>query len=116
MEENRRKQRVELLSSDGEVIIIDRKIANRFARIRDFLGANDCLYVPNIRSFILRKVLTWSFYHKNDPGLKSDSESTWWYTEFFNVDQTILLELMETADFLDMRSLFNVAQGLRRNE
>ncbi|EDW31044.1 GL15239 [Drosophila persimilis] len=58
-------------------------------------------------------VLTWSFYHKNDPGLKSDSESTWWYTEFFNVDQTILLELMETADFLDMRKYLNRADIFR---
>ncbi|XP_034671021.1 S-phase kinase-associated protein 1-like [Drosophila subobscura] len=113
MEENKRVQRVELLSSEGEVIIIDREVANRFERLKELLGANDFLYFPNTRSLILRKLLTWSFYHKYDPGPRNDDDSTSWYTEFFAVDQGTLLELMEAACFLDLPRLVNIAQGLR---
>ncbi|XP_022223817.1 E3 ubiquitin ligase complex SCF subunit scon-3-like isoform X2 [Drosophila obscura] len=117
MAENRGKmQRVEFLSSDGEIIIIDRRVANRFERLKDFLVAHAFLYFPNTRSLILRKVLTWSFYHKNDPGPKTDGESTLWYTEFFDVDQGVLLELMETAELLDLKSLSNKARELRMIE
>jgi S-phase kinase-associated protein 1 len=74
---------------------------------------NDPIPLANVNGAILRKVIQWCQYHKDDPAIATDSDSKErrtddicsWDVEFLKVDQGTLFELILAANYLDGKSL-----------
>lgn len=93
---------IRLQSSDGEVFDTDEQIAKVSGTIKNMLedcnmdGGEDAVVpLPNVNSAILRKVLQWANYHKDDPVALDDDENkekrtddiSAWDADFLKVDQ-----------------------------
>ncbi|KAI6176189.1 Skp1-related protein [Aphelenchoides bicaudatus] len=78
---------------------------------------NDPIPLANVNGAILRKVIQWCQYHKDDPPTANDSDNKErrtddiqsWDVEFLKVDQGTLFELILAANYLDVRGLLDVA-------
>lgn len=115
---------IKLLSSDGETFEIDVEIAKCSTVIKSMVEDLDedeveaeVLHLQNVHSAILKTILEWATYHKDDPQLFEDDDGqdfrtdniSPWDVEFFNVNQSILYELIVAANFLDIKGLLEVA-------
>lgn len=115
---------IKLQSSDGDIFETDIQIAKRSGTIKTML--EDCgldddedAVVPlrNVSSDILRRVLQWSEYHKDDPVPVEDDGSnekrtddiSAWDADFLKTDQGTLLELILAANYLDIKGLLDVS-------
>ena len=71
----------------------------------------------NVNAVILKKVIQWATYHKDDPPLPEDDENkekrtddiSSWDADFLKVDQGTLFELMLAANSLDIK-VCNIVQ------
>ncbi|KAL7745816.1 hypothetical protein ACLKA6_010009 [Drosophila palustris] len=114
---------IKLQSSDEEIFDTDIQIAKCSGTIRTMLedcgmeeDENAIVPLPNVNSTILRKVLTWANYHKDDPQPTEDDESkekrtddiTSWDADFLKVDQGTLFELILAANYLDIKGLLEL--------
>lgn len=114
---------IKLQSSDGEVFETDVQIAKCSGTIKTML--EDCgmdeeeeavVPLPNVNSAILRRVLQWANYHKDDPMQTEDDENkekrtddiSSWDADFLKVDQGTLFELILAANYLDTKGLLDV--------
>jgi len=114
---------IKLQSSDGEIFETDVQIAKCSGTIKTML--EDCgmdedqealVPLPNVNSAILRKVLQWANYHKDDPQTSDDDENkekrtddiSSWDADFLKVDQGTLFELILAANYLDTKGLLDV--------
>lgn len=116
---------IKLQAKDGEIFETDIEVAKCSGTIKTML--EDCgmdedheAVVPlqNVNSFILRKILEWANYHKDDPLPTEDMDEnrekrtddiSAWDAEFLNVSQGILFELILAANYLDTKGLLDVA-------
>ena len=72
--------------------------------------------LPNVNAAILKKVIQWATYHKDDPPLPEDDENKEKRTDdicsrdadFLKVDQGTLFELILAANYLDIKGLLDV--------
>ncbi|XP_023223040.1 S-phase kinase-associated protein 1-like [Centruroides sculpturatus] len=72
--------------------------------------------LPNVNSVILKKVIQWATYHKDDPLPPEDDENkekrtddiSSWDADFLKVDQGTLFELILAANYLDIKGLLDV--------
>ena len=126
---------IKLQSSDGEIFPVDVEIAKQSVTIKTMLedlGMDDgvCIFVflhchniyiviqdeevvplPNVNAAILKKVIQWATYHKDDPPLPEDDENKEkrtddicsWDADFLKVDQGTLFELILAANYLDIK-------------
>lgn len=93
---------IKLQSSDGEIFETDTQIAKCSGTIKTMLedcGMDDeeeaVVPLPNVNSAILRRVLQWAHYHKDDPTPTDDDENkekrtddiSSWDADFLKVDQ-----------------------------
>ncbi|KAJ6640367.1 S-phase kinase-associated protein 1 [Pseudolycoriella hygida] len=114
---------IRLQSSDGEVFDTDEQIAKCSGTIKTMLedcgmeeGEDAVVPLPNVNSAILRKVLQWANYHKDDPVPLEDDENkekrtddiSSWDADFLKVDQGTLFELILAANYLDTKGLLDV--------
>ncbi|KAH8289552.1 hypothetical protein KR054_007144, partial [Drosophila jambulina] len=58
--------------------------------------------LPNINSFILKKVIAWAMYHHEV------KEITDWDADFINMDVWALYDLVAAADYLDIPELWSL--------
>ena len=82
--------------------------------------------LPNVNSEILRRILQWAEYHKNDddavPNDEADKEKNErekrngggagippWDVEFLKVDQDTLFDIILAANYLDVKVLMDAA-------
>uniref|UniRef100_A0A1A9ZR19 SKP1 component POZ domain-containing protein n=1 Tax=Glossina pallidipes TaxID=7398 RepID=A0A1A9ZR19_GLOPL len=115
---------IQLQSSDNEFFNIDVQVAKCSGTIKTLLedcgmesGDNVIVPLPNVNSEILRHVLNWVNYHKDDPQPNEDDENkekrtddiSLWDTEFLQVDQGTLFNLILAANYLDIKGLFDIA-------
>ncbi|XP_037273394.2 S-phase kinase-associated protein 1 [Rhipicephalus microplus] len=116
---------MKLQSSEGHVFEVDLQTAMVSGTLRTMmedigkLNADDDEVVPlvNVNTATLKKVLQWSTYHKNDwfllaeddPAIGARQPLSSWDSEFFNVDQATLFEIIMAADYLDIKGLMNSA-------
>lgn len=113
---------IKLQSSDGEVFHVDFEVAKASTTIKTMvedLGLKDddeIVPLPNVKANILRKVIQWATYHKDDSPAAEDDEDLEkrtddicsWDAEFLKVDQCILFELLLASNYLDIKGLMEV--------
>jgi len=111
---------IKLQSSDGEVFDVDVEAAKCSVVISPMLenlDEEEVVPLPNVNSAILRKVIEWATYHKDDPPLPEDDENkekhsdltiSSWDADFLKVDQETLFELILAANYLDIKGLLAV--------
>ena len=114
---------IKLQSCDNEIFTVDYEVAKCSVTIRTMvedlgLDANDddIVPLPNVNSAILRKVIQWATYHKDDPPPEEDEDSkekrtddiSSWDSDFLKVDQGTLFELILAANYLDIKGLLDV--------
>merc|ERR1712176_157549 len=112
-----------LQSSDGEVFSVDVDIAKQSVTIKTMLedlgmdeDDEEVVPLPNVNAAILKKVIQWATYHKDDPPLPEDDENKEkrtddicsWDADFLKVDQGTLFELILAANYLDIKGLLDV--------
>ena len=115
---------IKLQSFDGEVFPVDVEIAKQSVIIKTMLedlgmdeeDDEDVVPLPNVNAAILKKVIEWATYHKDDPPLPEDDENKEkrtddicsWDADFLKVDQGTLFELIMAANYLDIKGLLDV--------
>lgn len=114
---------IKLQSSDGEIFETEVKIAKCFGTIKTMLencgideNAEPVVPLPNVNSEILRLVLQWADFHKDDPTPPEDAEHkekrsddiSPWDAEFLKVSQNTLFELLLAANYLNTQGLVEV--------
>ncbi|RDA89726.1 hypothetical protein CP533_6858 [Ophiocordyceps camponoti-saundersi (nom. inval.)] len=117
-------EKVWLNSNDNALIEVDRDVIERSVLIKNLLG--DCetksskdnpVPIPNVNEAVLRKVLEWCEYHRNDPPPAQDEESDArkkstdiddWDQKFMQVDQEMLFEVILASNYLDIKPLLDV--------
>ncbi|XP_058796271.1 S-phase kinase-associated protein 1-like [Phymastichus coffea] len=114
---------IKLKSSDDQVFDVDVKVAQQSVTIKTMLEdlgfteeeEEEPIPLPNVVGPILKKVLEWATYHKDDPPLVEDENSEKrtddicdWDMEFLKVDQGTLFELILAANYLDIKRLLDV--------
>ena len=114
---------IKLQSSDGETFPVDVDIAKKSVTIRTMLEDlgmdeedDEIVPLPNVNASILKKVIAWATYHKDDPPVPEDDENkekrtddnSTWDTDFLKVDQGTLFELILAANYLDIKGLLDV--------
>ena len=114
---------IKLQSSDGEVFPVDVEIAKQSVTIKTMLEDlgmdeedEEVVPLPNVNAAILKKVIQWATYHKDDPPLPEDDENKEkrtddicsWDADFLKVDQGTLFELILAANYLDIKVTSNI--------
>ncbi|PFH59072.1 hypothetical protein XA68_12837 [Ophiocordyceps unilateralis] len=117
-------EKVWLNSNDNALIEVDRDVIERSVLIKNLLG--DCeaksskenpVPIPNVNEAVLRKVLEWCEFHRNDPPPVQDEESDArkkstdiddWDQKFMQVDQEMLFEIILASNYLDIKPLLDV--------
>lgn len=113
---------IKLQSCDNEIFSIDIEIAKCSSTIKTMvedLGLDEAdeevVPLPNVNAAILRKVIQWATYHKDDPPITEDEEKekrtddiSNWDVEFLKLDQGTLFELILAANYLDIKGLLDV--------
>lgn len=122
---------IKLQSMEGEIFDVDIRIAKMSGTIKTILedsgadGNDDTVIpLPNVKSNILRKILQWSQFHKDDPSVtepdgkkeKRTDDISLWDAEFLNVDQSILLDLILAAKYLEIKGNFTINPYLQQDE
>jgi S-phase kinase-associated protein 1 len=112
-----------LQSSDGEVFEVDVEIAKQSVTIKTMLedlgmdeDEDEPVPLPNVNAAILKKVIQWCSFHRDDPPPPEDDENKEkrtddicsWDAEFLKVDQGTLFELILAANYLDIKGLLDV--------
>jgi len=114
---------IKLQSSDGEVFEVDVEIAKQSVTIKTMLedlgmeeDDDEPVPLPNVNAAILKKVIQWCSFHRDDPPPPEDDENKEkrtddicsWDAEFLKVDQGTLFELILSANYLDIKGLLDV--------
>ena len=115
---------IKLISNDKETFEVDVEIAKQSMTIKNMLddlgmgedSDEEPVPLPNVNAAILRKVLQWCNYHKDDQEPPEDDENKErrtddipsWDLEFLRVDQGTLFELIMAANYLDIKGLLDV--------
>ncbi|KAJ1351715.1 Skp1- protein [Parelaphostrongylus tenuis] len=115
---------LKLVTNDGENFDVPRDVIRLSTTINKMLevldldnGTNDSIPVYNVSGPILKKVLQWCTYHKDDPPSTDDlnnrekgtNDISSWDVEFLKVDKATLYDLINAADYLDIKGLLDVA-------
>ena len=114
-------EKVKLTTKDGETIEVDKEIACKSTLLRGAIednGINEEIPLPTIKKATLEKILEFCEHiHKNSPPeiekpLRSSELRdvvNEWYANFVNLEQEVLFELIDAANYLDIKSLLELA-------
>ena len=67
--------------------------------------------LPNVNGAILKKVIQWATFHKDDPPFTKEERTDdicSWDKNFLKVDQGTLFELILAANYLDIKGMLDV--------
>jgi len=118
-------RKVRLQSSDGETFEVEMeiiKLSNTIKTMLEDLGAEDeeseteIIPLPNVNAAILKKIIQWCTYHKEDPPMLDEDDNKEkrtddigsWDSDFLKVDQGTLFELILAANYMDIKGLLDV--------
>eukprot|EP00812_Abedinium_dasypus_P008740 NODE_2479_length_927_cov_1025.308486.p1 GENE.NODE_2479_length_927_cov_1025.308486~~NODE_2479_length_927_cov_1025.308486.p1 ORF type:complete len:193 (+),score=64.03 NODE_2479_length_927_cov_1025.308486:3-581(+) len=112
---------VKLKSSQGEVFEVEPEVACMSTLIKNMVedsGTDEEIPLPNVKTAILSKVTDYCKYHKDNPPeeiqkpLKStnlvECGVSEWDSEYVNIEQEVLFELILAANYLDIKSLLDL--------
>ncbi|PVU86045.1 hypothetical protein BB559_005626 [Furculomyces boomerangus] len=112
---------VVLKGSDGQLFVVERPIAEKSALIKSMLEdvgeSDDPIPIPNVNSEVLKKIIEYCEYHKNDVVPAADTyddaanisdKISPWDKNFMNVDQEMLFELLTASNYLDIKPLLDL--------
>ena len=114
-------EKVKLVTMDGETIEVDKDIACKSVLVRGIVEDNDVndeIPLPTVKKDILEKIIEYCEYiHKNaapeiDKPLRSSNLSdvvNEYFANFVNLEQEVLFELIMAANFMDIKSLLELA-------
>ena len=112
---------VKLTTMDGETVEVEKEIACKSILIRgivDDSGVEEEIPLPANKRAILDKIIEYCKYiHTNTPPeIEKPLRTTQlsdvvndWYAQFVNIDQEVLFELILAANFMDIKSLLELA-------
>ena len=116
---------IKLRSNDGEDFNVDVVIAKQSVTIKSMLEelgmeekeTEEAVPLPNVNAAVLKKVIQWAQYHKDDPTPSEDDENkekrtddiSSWDSDFLKVDQGTLFELILAANYLEIKGLLDAA-------
>lgn len=83
----------------------------------DESASSQVIPLPGVSSAIMKKVLAYVEHHKNDPPLPEDYEQRIrenssldpWDESFLKVDQATLIEIINAANYLNIKTLLDVS-------
>lgn len=109
---------IKIQSKDGEIFVAEKVVVDRMRTIKDMMvncGIEDdvdaLVPVPAVTGRILKLVLAYANYHKDDPILDEDEAAAQthhicaWDTAFLRVDKGTLFSLLGAAHYLNMSDL-----------
>lgn len=109
---------ITLLSNDNEELIVNKEIAAKSVLIKNMLedieeDDKKPIPLPNITGNILKKVIEWCEYHKNDfkeyeDGYFRNTEINEWNQKYMDVDQETLFDIILAANYLDIKPLLDI--------
>lgn len=113
---------IKLQSSDNEIFEVDIEIAKASGTIKtmlDDLGMSEeeeIVPLNLVSATILKKIIAWATYHKDDPIPADEDDSkdkrtddiSSWDADFLKVDQGTLFELILAANYLDIKGLLDL--------
>ncbi|OLY78672.1 E3 ubiquitin ligase complex SCF subunit sconC [Smittium mucronatum] len=83
--------------------------------LEDIGDSNEPIPIPNVTGEVLKKVIEYCDYHKNDEPQPADDDLPSaasaidpWDAEFINVDQEMLFELLLASNYLNINSLLDL--------
>ncbi|KAK6039143.1 Skp1 family, dimerization domain protein [Cooperia oncophora] len=111
---------IKIVTKDKCVFHVPRDVIHMSKTIKTMISdlgvdSSDPIPICNVYGIIMKKVLDWCQYHKDDPPFVEDENKTKtteisdWDRQFFNVDQGTVFELILAANYLDIRGLLDVA-------
>ncbi|KAK4336686.1 hypothetical protein RND71_044112 [Anisodus tanguticus] len=110
---------IKLKTSDGKIFEIDINLAKRFGTLKTLiedseLDDNNPVCLNNISGNVMEKIIEYSLHHFNDPPIPEDisiRERRKSFDRNFitSIDTDLIFELIVAANFLDERSLFDLA-------
>ena len=112
---------LKLRSSEGDTFDVNPEVASMSTLIKNMVDdstTDEEIPIPNVKSAILAKVLEYCTYHKDNPAeviqkpLKSadlvECGVSLWDSEFVNIEQEALFELIVAANYLDIKPLLDL--------
>ncbi|CAE7268978.1 RAD5B [Symbiodinium necroappetens] len=115
------EDKLKLKSSQGEIFEVDPEVATMSTLIKNMVedsGTDEEIPLPNVKTAILSKVIDYCKYHKDNPPeeiqkpLKStnlvECGVSEWDSEYVNIEQEVLFELILAANYLDIKSLLDL--------
>lgn len=116
---------IKLQSSDGVIFDVDIEVAKMSMTIKTMLedlgpesNDDEPIPLPNVRSKVLKKVIDWATYHKNNPQetFEDDNEKDKcvddiepWDMEFLNLANSEIFAIILAANYLDVKGLLDAA-------
>jgi len=116
-------QKITLVSNDGVHQEVLRNIAERSMLIKNMIedvgeeALETPIPIPNVNDQVLKKVIEWCTWHKNDPVAVNDDDADSrkkttdiddWDQKFMQVDQEMLFEIILASNYLDIKALLDV--------
>ncbi|XP_030944203.1 SKP1-like protein 1B [Quercus lobata] len=107
-------KKVTLKSSDGEIFEVEETVAMESQTIKSLIEddcADNAIPLPNVTSRILSLVIQYCKEHTSSSdsnSSKSNEELKAWDTQFINVDQNVLFDLIMAANYLNIKGLLDL--------
>jgi S-phase kinase-associated protein 1 len=111
---------IKVLSSDDIEFQVEDNVIMQSYLIKNMvndLELNDqAIPLVSVQSSILKKILEYAEYHKDDPvpteedekKVKTSEDISDWDREFMNMEQDLVFELVIAANYLEMRELLDL--------
>jgi len=111
---------VTLISGDDQRLVTDKAIAERSVLVKNILedveGDEAEIPLPNVNSTVLKKVIEYCTFHKDDPPTtekeeapsKPDKEIGKWDAAYISLPKDDLFDLVLAANYLDVQPLLDL--------
>lgn len=109
---------IKLQSCDGEIFTIDRAAAKQTGVIRTLIDECDLcadrnkeaiVPLPNVHSDTLKIIVKWLTHHRDGKmSIDRKSDDNKWDADLLNVDKYLLIELIMSAHYMDIKGLYEV--------
>ncbi|PVU89507.1 hypothetical protein BB561_005308 [Smittium simulii] len=117
-----------LKSSENQLFNVDRAVAEKSVLIKNMLEdigeTDEPIPISNVSGEVLKKVIEYCEYHKNDEGFSNDPDADTdidnfdgaassdniepWDEKFMDLDQEMLFELLLASNYLNIKPLLEL--------